>query len=244
MSTADQLAERAREVLGWAEETTAGLWQRAAALLARQALEAAVGSALASRAPGTELCSARAQLLCLPSYVSTEAGLEAGYLWSVLSRACHQHAYELDPTCGRSSPCGSSESRASSQLSSIRPKSPSVPVEPRGEFFLTVPPDLESFVATARGILGPAKPLAKAEPAVPDSPGLYAIHGDAGVWRELGLGDPPTGCPASLPWQGRGQFDLARPKDTLWGRSHGPVDCAALVGCAPPRRTRSARHAA
>jgi hypothetical protein len=98
MNTADQLAERAREVLGWAEETTAGLWQRAAALLARQALEAAVGSALASRAPGTELCSARAQLLCLPSYVSTEAGLEAGYLWSVLSRACHQHAYELDPT--------------------------------------------------------------------------------------------------------------------------------------------------
>ncbi len=98
MTTPDHLTGLAHDLLRRSEARTVGLWQRAVALLARQALEASIGSALATRAPGIERCPARAQLLCLPSYVSTEVGLEAGYLWSVLSRACHQHAYELAPT--------------------------------------------------------------------------------------------------------------------------------------------------
>lgn len=30
---------------------------------------------------------------------------------------------------------------------------------------------------------------------MPDVAGLYAVHGDVGVWRELGLGDPPDDRP-------------------------------------------------
>jgi hypothetical protein len=76
----------------------AGLWQRTTVFLARQALELAVRDALRLRAPGAERASARAQFLCLPSYVSTPVAHDAAYLWSVLSRACHQHPYELSPT--------------------------------------------------------------------------------------------------------------------------------------------------
>jgi hypothetical protein len=52
------------------------------------------------RAPGIERCSARAQLLCLPFYLSGAEKLaeSAGYAWAGLSRACHQHPYELPPT--------------------------------------------------------------------------------------------------------------------------------------------------
>jgi hypothetical protein len=72
--------------------------QRAVALLTRQALEVAIDDALERRAPGTGRCSARAKLLCLPTYAPTEAALEARYLWGVLSRVCHHHSYELAPT--------------------------------------------------------------------------------------------------------------------------------------------------
>jgi cytochrome c5 len=92
------LASYARDFLGRTDASTLGLWQRAVAFLARQALERAVGAALAVRAPGTERCSAAAQFLCLPTYIATDNALEAAYLWSVLSRACHQHPYELAPT--------------------------------------------------------------------------------------------------------------------------------------------------
>jgi hypothetical protein len=40
---------------------------------------------------------------------------------------------------------------------------------------------------------GRALPIDSAE--VPNRPGLYAIHGAAGVWRQLGLGDPPDDRP-------------------------------------------------
>jgi len=75
-----------------------GARQRAAALLARQALEAAVAATLERRAPGWGRVNVRAQLLCLPTYASTGPALEARYLWGALSRACHHHPYELAPT--------------------------------------------------------------------------------------------------------------------------------------------------
>jgi cytochrome c5 len=76
----------------------AGIWQRATAFLARQALESVVREALDRRVPGASKASARAQLLCLPTYASTAVAHDAGYLWGALSRACHQHSYELAPT--------------------------------------------------------------------------------------------------------------------------------------------------
>ena len=47
----------------------------------------------------------------------------------------------------------------------------------------------------ARDALHRSEPLINAESIVPGRPGLYAIHGDATTWNELGLGDPPDGRP-------------------------------------------------
>ena len=89
-----------RDLLARADDGLGGERYRAAALLARQAVERAVADALEKRAPGASQSSARAQLLCLPTYAPTEPALAARYLWSALTRACHHHPYELAPTAG------------------------------------------------------------------------------------------------------------------------------------------------
>ena len=99
MSDAALLAT-ARDLIARVDPMTAGIWPRATALLSRQALEAALDDLWRRRAPGLELCSAKAQLLCLPSYLPEDEDLaeRVSYAWAGLSRACHQHAYELSPT--------------------------------------------------------------------------------------------------------------------------------------------------
>lgn len=98
----------ARNLMERTDPATAGLWPRATALLARQALESALDDFWKVRAPGMEQCSMKAQLLCLPFYLQapshkSQAGEEhlaerVSYAWAGLSRACHQHPYELSPT--------------------------------------------------------------------------------------------------------------------------------------------------
>jgi hypothetical protein len=80
--------------------STAGLWPRASALLARQALEATLAELWRLRAPGLEHCPMRAQLLCVDGCLPNSGDLaaRARYAWSGLSRACHHHPYELPPT--------------------------------------------------------------------------------------------------------------------------------------------------
>jgi hypothetical protein len=96
---ATTLLDNARTLLQRFDPATAGIWPRATALLTRQALELTLDELWKRRAPGLERCSARAQLLCLPSYVrDQELARQVSYAWSGLSRACHQHAYELPPT--------------------------------------------------------------------------------------------------------------------------------------------------
>ncbi len=94
------LVTAARDLLERADPMTAGIWPRATALLARQALEAALDDLWKLRAPGVELCSARAQLLCLPFYLTGDDQLaeRVSYTWAGLSRAVHHHPYELPPT--------------------------------------------------------------------------------------------------------------------------------------------------
>lgn len=94
------LLTTARDLLEHADLRTAGIWPRATALLTRQVLEVAIDDLWRRRAPGLELCSARAQLLCLPSYLHGAEDLaeRVSYAWAGLSRACHQHVYELPPT--------------------------------------------------------------------------------------------------------------------------------------------------
>ena len=94
-----EVVTAARNLMERTDPATAGLWPRATALLARQALEAALDDFWRVRAPGMEHCSAHAQLLCLPYYLGDEELAErVSYAWAGLSRACHQHPYELSPT--------------------------------------------------------------------------------------------------------------------------------------------------
>lgn len=94
-----EVVTAARNLMGRIDPSTAGLWPRATALLARQALEGALDDFWKVRAPGIEQCSMKAQLLCLPHYLRDEELAErASYAWAGLSRACHQHPYELPPT--------------------------------------------------------------------------------------------------------------------------------------------------
>ena len=93
------LVKEARGLLERTDPATAGLWPRATALLARQAVEGALADLWRVRAAGVEACSTRAQLLCLPFYLGDEELAErVSYAWSALSRGCHQHPYELPPT--------------------------------------------------------------------------------------------------------------------------------------------------
>jgi hypothetical protein len=100
-SDQSKLIRAARDLLERSDPTTAGIWPRASALLARQALESALDELWLRRAKGLELCSAKAQLLCLPAYLADPEFVgRVSYSWAGLSRACHQHPYELPPTSG------------------------------------------------------------------------------------------------------------------------------------------------
>ncbi len=80
-------------------EGTAGLWPRAAVLLARQALEVALKTYWSWAALGMEECTARAQLLCLGRFLGDPGLAGRAYdVWAALSRASHHHAYDLPPT--------------------------------------------------------------------------------------------------------------------------------------------------
>ena len=96
---AEETLAVARGLLERSDDATRGLWPRAAALLGRQALEDAVSWVWLVRAPGLEMCSMRAQLLCLSDYLDNEqVAEEAAHVYARLSWACHHHPYELAPT--------------------------------------------------------------------------------------------------------------------------------------------------
>lgn len=80
------------------DSQTVSAWSRAAALLARQALETALADYWRSRAPGVEDINMRAQLNCARLYLAPGLAGDLSYAWHALSRATHHHPYELDPT--------------------------------------------------------------------------------------------------------------------------------------------------
>jgi hypothetical protein len=90
----------ARDLLERVDPMTAGLWPRAVSLLTRQALEGSLDALWRRRASGLELCSAHAQMICLPSCLHGDEELaeKVSYTWAALSQACHHHPYELSPT--------------------------------------------------------------------------------------------------------------------------------------------------
>ena len=96
--TADDLLAEARRLLDEAPRGTVSLWPRAAALLARQALEDALERYWWRSAPGVERLNMRAQLNCLRAYASPPLASEFSYVWHALSRVTHHRPYALDPT--------------------------------------------------------------------------------------------------------------------------------------------------
>ena len=96
-----ELLGMARQLLDRASPDTAGLWPRAAALLGRQALEMAVDDFWVARRIPLESCPTRQQLICLREYLDdADLAGRVHHAWNALSRACHQHPYELAPTLG------------------------------------------------------------------------------------------------------------------------------------------------
>lgn len=93
-----QLLAHAHDLIQRADAGPAGVWPRAAALLARQALEDALDLLWDANLPGMERASRASQLACL-GYASPDPNLAADIrsAWYALSRACHHHQYELAP---------------------------------------------------------------------------------------------------------------------------------------------------
>lgn len=95
--TAEPLRE-ARALLDHPPSTHPGLWERAAILLARQALEEALDDFWRARAPDLLNASMRAQLLCLGPLMNNDRdAADIDQLWGTLSNACHFDAFQPTP---------------------------------------------------------------------------------------------------------------------------------------------------
>jgi hypothetical protein len=97
-ATARELLSLADDILSDPPPGLEGRWPVASALLLRQSLEGSLHDLWRAVAPGVELASETAQLLCLGTQIEPRLARRVGFTWSALSRASHHHAYELPPT--------------------------------------------------------------------------------------------------------------------------------------------------
>ncbi len=96
--TANLLCD-ARALLEQPPSSAPDLWERAAVLLARQALEEALDRFWDSRSPDLLPASMRAQLLCLGVLMNNERdAADVDQLWGALSDACHFDACAPAPS--------------------------------------------------------------------------------------------------------------------------------------------------
>jgi hypothetical protein len=99
--TPQETLAMAQQLLARSDPKTAGLWPRAAAFLARQALEQGIDDYWRAKGLPLHDCGTRPQLICLGEYLG-DASLagRAHHTWAALSEACHHHPYELAPGRG------------------------------------------------------------------------------------------------------------------------------------------------
>jgi hypothetical protein len=104
--TPQELLDSARDLMQRPGASLDGIWPRAAALLARQALEAAMAELWAAnrQTVGLSASTMRSQELCLTAYLDPATASRITYLLAALSRACHYHPYELAPTAAELTP--------------------------------------------------------------------------------------------------------------------------------------------
>jgi len=92
------LLSAARSLVAGHTAADGGAWARAAAFLARQALEQQVRLRLTKRYAVHGRPSFRAQLLAARAVYDDDLAADAAYTWSALSEATHHHGYDLPPT--------------------------------------------------------------------------------------------------------------------------------------------------
>lgn len=93
-----ELCAAARGLLSEPSAETVGLWPRASAVLARQALEDQMTIVLTKWVPGVERSPARTKLICLRQHLEDrELAERINHAWWALTGACHHRSYELPP---------------------------------------------------------------------------------------------------------------------------------------------------
>jgi len=99
--TPSELLAAANRLLERADAKTAAIWPRAAALLARQALEQGLDAYWRSKGLKLDALGTRPQLICLEAYLpDRDLAARANDAWSNLTQACHHHPYELAASHG------------------------------------------------------------------------------------------------------------------------------------------------
>jgi hypothetical protein len=94
--TPTELLAAAQRLLERPDARTAPIWPRAAALLARQALEQGLDHVWRARGLKLDALATKPQLICLQAYLPDhELAARTNDAWSNLTRACHHHPYEL-----------------------------------------------------------------------------------------------------------------------------------------------------
>lgn len=98
--TPTELLIAARELIARPDASTAGVWPRTAAFLARQALEEAVNARWAADPITEQMQGATmwSKLACLPAYMDQKVARQVAFAYAALTNACHYHPYELAPT--------------------------------------------------------------------------------------------------------------------------------------------------
>ena len=93
----DRLSAFARELIEQPDDSSSGLWPRAAALLLRQAAETILDELWEARAQGMQKAPMRSQLVALPLVLRDgDLSGRTSYTWWVLSNACH-YRYGASP---------------------------------------------------------------------------------------------------------------------------------------------------
>jgi len=94
-----ELLALAGALLGRADPQTRGLWPRAAAILALQALGASLERVWDRSDLAFRGCPMATQLICLRTYLDdSRLATRAAHAAAALHRSCHHHPYELAPT--------------------------------------------------------------------------------------------------------------------------------------------------
>lgn len=96
----DELIHHARAVLAGERGIPASQTTRAAAILARQALEDTTKRLCEAAGADLTRANERSRLIALRSLAGGTVADLASTAWWGLSRLCHHHAYELTPTTG------------------------------------------------------------------------------------------------------------------------------------------------